>query len=44
MNTQQEPGSRIGRHNLLQQIGEGGCGVLYMSPEPTERRYWITQQ
>jgi len=24
-------GDRIGRYKLLQQIGEGGCGVVYMS-------------
>ena len=29
------PDTVIGRYKLLQQIGEGGCGVVYMSP-PTE--------
>ena len=27
----ERPGDRIGRYKLLQQIGEGGCGVVYMS-------------
>src|ERR1051326_1106814 len=33
-------GSRIGRYKLLQQIGEGGCGVVYMAEqeEPVRRR------
>src|ERR1041385_5237079 len=25
------PGDRIGRYKILQQIGEGGCGVVYMA-------------
>ena len=46
-NTLQEPaapgekaGDRIGRYKLLQQIGEGGCGVVYMAEqeEPVRRR------
>src|SRR5437867_127268 len=34
------PGDRIGRYKLLQQIGEGGCGVVYMAEqsEPMRRR------
>src|SRR5690349_10587581 len=34
------PGQRIGRYKLLQQIGEGGCGVVYMAEqeEPVRRR------
>ena len=34
------PGSRIGRYKLLQQIGEGGCGVVWMAEqeEPVRRR------
>src|SRR5439155_21823010 len=30
----------IGRYKLLQQIGEGGCGVVYMAEqeEPVQRR------
>jgi serine/threonine protein kinase len=33
-------GNRIGRFKLLQQIGEGGCGVVYMAEqeEPVRRR------
>ncbi|HAB15641.1 MAG TPA: protein kinase [Verrucomicrobiota bacterium] len=33
-------GSRIGRYKLLQQIGEGGCGTVFMAEqeEPVRRR------
>src|ERR1041385_8201656 len=33
-------GDRVGRYKLLQQIGEGGCGVVYMAEqeEPVRRR------
>jgi serine/threonine protein kinase len=33
-------GTRIGRYKLLQQIGEGGCGAVYMAEqeEPVQRR------
>ncbi len=35
----EKPGGRIGRYKLLQQIGEGGCGVVYMAEqeEPVRR-------
>ena len=36
----EELGERIGRYKVLQQIGEGGCGVVYMAEqeEPVRRR------
>src|SRR5467141_2803989 len=36
----EQAGDRIGRYKLLQQIGEGGCGVVYMAEqeEPVSRR------
>src|SRR5260370_19880247 len=36
----EKPGDRIGRYKLLQQIGEGGCGAVYMADqtEPVRRR------
>ena len=36
----EKAGDRIGHYKLLQQIGEGGCGVVYMAKqeEPVRRR------
>jgi serine/threonine protein kinase/tetratricopeptide (TPR) repeat protein len=40
MSVGEKPGDRIGRYKLLQQIGEGGCGVVFMAEqeEPVRRR------
>src|SRR5437773_3507592 len=36
----EKPGDLIGRYKLLQKVGEGGCGVVYMAAqeEPVRRR------
>ena len=36
----EKPGDKIGRYKVLQLIGEGGCGVVYMAEqqEPVRRR------
>ena len=37
---EEKPGTLIGRYKLLQKIGEGGCGVVYLAEqeEPVRRR------
>ena len=39
----EKPGDRIGPYKLLEQIGEGGCGVVYMADQeqPVRRRVAI---
>ncbi len=36
----EQPGDKIGRYKLMEQIGEGGCGVVYVAEqtEPVRRR------
>src|SRR5262249_49519695 len=36
----EKPGDRIDRYKLLEEIGEGGCGIVYMAEqdEPVRRR------
>ncbi len=36
----EKPGDRLGRYKLLERIGEGGCGIVYMAEQeqPVRRR------
>ena len=38
---EERPGTRIGRYKLLQKIGEGGCGVVYMAEQEERPRNYL---
>src|SRR5439155_24973882 len=40
LHAMEKPGDRIGRYKLLQQIGQGACGLVYLAEqqEPVRRR------
>jgi serine/threonine protein kinase len=37
----EKAGDHIGRYKLLQQIGEGGCGVVFMAEQEEPFRRWV---
>ena len=38
LRSEEKPGDRIGRYKLLQKIGEGGCGTVYMAEQQEPHR------
>lgn len=35
----EQPGDKLGRYKLFQQIGEGGCGVVYMAEQIVTKQH-----